>query len=90
MGKTIPWFFRVPENMDRAVQKAVQAGLYRSRSEFVRDAVREKLEKMRIDPQGDTFPGCLGYYGAPIPPNGPCRDCAYSKACQRSAREGLR
>jgi hypothetical protein len=40
----------------------------------------------------DTLPGCLGRYGAPMPPNGPCRE---QKMCEHIskhfiAREELR
>ena len=29
----------------------------------------------------DTFPCCLGYYGTPLPPNGPCQNCQYASVC---------
>jgi len=30
-----------------------------------------------------TLPGCIGYYGRPIHPNGPCSSCKYADLCQR-------
>jgi hypothetical protein len=30
----------------------------------------------------DALPGCLGYYGAPVPPNGPCDICRYKRLCR--------
>jgi hypothetical protein len=29
-----------------------------------------------------TLPGCLGYYGTPLPPNGPCEKCSYAQLCK--------
>jgi hypothetical protein len=29
-----------------------------------------------------TLPGCIGYFGFPITPNGPCERCGYAKLCR--------
>lgn len=29
-----------------------------------------------------TLPGCIGYFEAPLPPNGPCGSCKYQEVCR--------
>jgi hypothetical protein len=29
-----------------------------------------------------TLPGCVGFYGAPLAPNGPCEKCSYARLCK--------
>ncbi|MHA1711324.1 MAG: hypothetical protein ACTSUS_04580 [Candidatus Freyarchaeota archaeon] len=31
----------------------------------------------------ETLPGCIGYCGSPLPPNGPCKRCKYAELCKR-------
>jgi len=33
-------------------------------------------------PNFDTLPGCIGYLGHPIGPNGPCEECGYAAVCK--------
>jgi Arc/MetJ-type ribon-helix-helix transcriptional regulator len=40
------WSIPVTQVLDEAVEKAVQSNAHVSKSDFVRDAVREKLRKM--------------------------------------------
>ena len=35
----------------------------------------------------DTLPGCFGYYGAPLAPNGPCEKCKFAKECREFVRK---
>jgi Arc/MetJ-type ribon-helix-helix transcriptional regulator len=42
------WNIPVPEMLDEAVEKAVRENAHVSKSDFVRDAVREKLRKMGL------------------------------------------
>lgn len=30
-----------------------------------------------------TLPGCIGYFGKPQPPNGPCKTCKHADICRR-------
>jgi len=30
-----------------------------------------------------TLPSCIGYFGMPQPPNGPCEECKYAADCKR-------
>ena len=30
-----------------------------------------------------TLPGCVGYFGKPRGPNGPCETCQYRELCRR-------
>ncbi|MEM1607077.1 MAG: hypothetical protein QXW55_02425 [Candidatus Bathyarchaeia archaeon] len=34
----------------------------------------------------ETIPGCLGYYGIPLPPNGPCEKCETRELCKYTAK----
>ena len=40
------WNIPVTAHLDQCVERAVQAGSFVSKSDFVRNAVREKLERM--------------------------------------------
>jgi hypothetical protein len=78
----------VTEFLDEAVKKAIRQDAHVSKSDFIRDAVREKLRKMGFGGKGkmskkdnehkikadSTLPGCIGLRKA-IPPN-ICQDCA--------------
>ena len=35
----------------------------------------------------DSLPGCIGYFGAPTPPNPPCEECEYSTPCRKIQAE---
>jgi len=49
-GKT-NWNIPVPKTLDDALEKAVTLDSHSSKSEFVRDAVRRRLEEMGFNPQ---------------------------------------
>jgi len=38
------------------------------------------------DSMNDTVPGCINYYGAPIPPNN-CSTCPERKMCRKNTFE---
>jgi len=46
------WNIHVPAVLDEAVEKAVELGMHATKSDLIREAVREKLERMgfRIEP----------------------------------------
>ena len=33
-----------------------------------------------------TLPGCIGSYGAPVPPNGPCSECSAAQLCKEATK----
>ena len=47
----LKWCIPVPFSLDVALEEAVQRDSHISKSEFVRDAVRRKLEEMGFKPQ---------------------------------------
>ena len=47
----IKWSIPVTKNLDDALEKAVQCDSHSSKSEFVRDAVRRRLDEMGYRPQ---------------------------------------
>jgi len=47
MEKKIFWNIPVPKPMDDAVEEAVSKDMHASKSEFVRDAVRKELERIK-------------------------------------------
>ena len=44
-GKQTIWTVQAPRVMDKAVKATVDNGLYKTKAELIREAVREKLEK---------------------------------------------
>jgi len=46
MQRLRKWSIPVTEQLDQAVEKAVQKNTHVSKSDFIRDAVREKLKKL--------------------------------------------
>lgn len=42
------WNIQVPEALDNAVETVVKSGRYQSKAEFIRSAVREKLDQLGI------------------------------------------
>jgi len=46
MEKKVFWNIQVPKPLDAAVEEAVSKDMHASKSEFVRDAVRRKLERI--------------------------------------------
>lgn len=47
MGKqVVNWCIISPKTLDDLLEEAVKEGTYRTKSDLVRDAVRDKLEKM--------------------------------------------
>lgn len=47
----VSWNIPVPKTLDEALEKAVSVDSHSSKSEFVRDAVRRRLEDMGFNPQ---------------------------------------
>ena len=45
------WNIPVPKTLDDALEKAVSEDSHNSKSEFVRDAVRRRLEEMGFHPK---------------------------------------
>jgi Arc/MetJ-type ribon-helix-helix transcriptional regulator len=54
MAKFRFWNVATTEALDDYVEQAVAKDTYVSKSDFIRDAVREKLAKMGITPGGHT------------------------------------
>jgi len=48
--KTACWNLQVPKSLDKAVDKAVLSDWHYTKTEFIRDAVRQKLNSMGIKP----------------------------------------
>jgi Arc/MetJ-type ribon-helix-helix transcriptional regulator len=46
-GDYVPWNIPAPRDLDEAVEEAVKKGLYVSKSELVRDAVRRLLKDIQ-------------------------------------------
>ena len=51
MSKKVTWNFQVPKPMDDAVEKAVEMDMHSTKAEFIRDAVRQQLKNMGIEPK---------------------------------------
>ena len=49
--KKTKWCIPVTKTLDEALEHAVHLDSHNSKSEFVRDAVRRRLEKMGFNPQ---------------------------------------
>ena len=49
--KTAAWNVQVPKPLDGTLTEALASGAHLTKSEFIRDAVREKLEKMGAKPE---------------------------------------
>jgi len=48
-GKRIKrWSIPVPAALDEAVEKAIEIDMHATKSDLIREAVREKLEKMGV------------------------------------------
>lgn len=45
----VVWSIRVTKTLDDIVEKAIRADTHSTKSELIRQAVREKLEKMGVD-----------------------------------------
>jgi Arc/MetJ-type ribon-helix-helix transcriptional regulator len=44
------WNIQVPKALDKAVDKAIEENWHYTKTEFIRDAVREKLKTLGINP----------------------------------------
>lgn len=55
MSRLKKWSIPVTEQLDEAVEKAVQKNTHVSKSDFIRDAVREKLRQLGILEVGPLF-----------------------------------
>ena len=51
MGNKKNWNIPVSEVLDDALEKAIQLDTHSTKSDFVRDVVRRKLEEMGFKPQ---------------------------------------
>ena len=51
MGNKTNWNIPVSKVLDDALEKAIQLDTHSTKSDFVRDVVRRKLEKMGFKPQ---------------------------------------
>jgi len=40
-------------------------------------------EPRKKNTAADSLPGCIGYHGFPLAPNGPCEKCAQADLCKR-------
>jgi len=56
MSKKINWNIPVPRALDEALEQAVNSDSHASKSEFVRDCVRRKLEDMGFESRPFTNP----------------------------------
>jgi len=45
MSRRIMWTVEVPEHLDRQLEKYIQRGAYKTKSEFIRTAVRDRLKE---------------------------------------------
>ncbi|MEM2675639.1 MAG: ribbon-helix-helix domain-containing protein [Candidatus Bathyarchaeia archaeon] len=50
MEKT-KWSIPVPKTLDEALEEAVKKGAHASKSDFIREAVRRRLEELGYKPQ---------------------------------------
>jgi Arc/MetJ-type ribon-helix-helix transcriptional regulator len=48
------WILTVPLSLDKAIKEAILKDSHATKSEFIRDAVRRRLEEMGYNPQ--VFP----------------------------------
>ena len=51
MSNKINWNIPVPKALDDALEEAVEKDTHSTKSDFVRDAVRRRLEEMGFRPQ---------------------------------------
>jgi Arc/MetJ-type ribon-helix-helix transcriptional regulator len=51
MSNKINWNIPVPKPLDEALEEAVEKDTHSTKSDFVRDAVRRRLEEMGFRPQ---------------------------------------
>lgn len=45
------WNVRIPKPLNSALTEALKSGAHLTKAEFIRDAVREKLERMDTKPE---------------------------------------
>jgi len=48
--ETATWNMQVPKGLDKAVDEAIGKSWHYTKTEFIRDAVREKLKTLGINP----------------------------------------
>ena len=51
MSNKINWNIPVPRTLDDALEEAVEKDTHSTKSDFVRDAVRRRLEELGVKPQ---------------------------------------
>lgn len=51
MSNRVNWNIPVPKALDEALEEAVRKDTHSTKSDFVRDAVRRRLEGMGFNPQ---------------------------------------
>jgi len=49
--KRIVWHLEVSEHLDKLVEEYIRKDAFKTKSEFIRDAVREKLEREMAKPE---------------------------------------
>ena len=49
--KVAVWNLQVPKPLDEALDKVIISNWHRTKAEFIRDAVREKMRKLGIKPK---------------------------------------
>jgi len=50
-SKVAHWNIPVPKNLDEALEKAISLDMHRTKTEYIRDAVRRMLEAQGLYPQ---------------------------------------
>jgi Arc/MetJ-type ribon-helix-helix transcriptional regulator len=51
MSNKTNWNIPVPKTLDQALEEAVEKDMHSTKSDFVRDAVRRRLEELGFRPQ---------------------------------------
>jgi len=48
--------------------------------------MKKEKSKPTLPDVPDSIPGCFGYHGFPIAPNGPCNDCPFDRICDHVSK----
>ena len=78
-GSRISWFRRGESQMDSEAVQVIQQVI----------ECLDRIERICRGEPVESLPGCIGYYGFPLPPNGPCETCKVKELCKRSSRQGV-
>ena len=49
--------------------------------------ILDRITRLCRGEEVESLPGCVGYYGFPIVPNGPCSECPVREICKRSSKK---